>query len=52
LTNGHPLKISAHSAHFALIDRNSAILDEGILGIVELSRAISPCIISNLWNLG
>lgn len=48
LTDRHPLEVSAHGVHFPLIDTDSAILDEGGLGVVELGRAVTICIVSDL----
>jgi hypothetical protein len=48
LADGHPFKISTNSVHLPLVNRYATILEERVLGIVQVSRAISIGVVGDL----
>lgn len=55
LSDWHPLKVRSHGVHLALVYRNSAVHDEGSLGVVQLGSSVTVCVIGDLmivpnWN--
>ena len=42
-----PLKVGTHGIHLAQVDGDAAVLDEGLLGVVELGGAVPPCVVGD-----
>jgi len=47
LANWHPFKVSPYGVHLTLINRDTAILDERSLSVVELGSAITVGVIGD-----
>ena len=48
--NRHPLKVSADSIHLALVYTDTAVLFEGVLGVVEVARPVAIAIVGDLYS--
>ena len=47
LPDGHPFEVGADSVHFALVEADTAVGNEGLLGVVHISSAIAVGVIRN-----
>ena len=48
LANWHPFIVGSNRIHLALVNRYTAVAEEGVFGIVEFRHAVAVSIISNL----
>jgi hypothetical protein len=48
LANWHPFIVGSNRIHLALVNRYTAVAEEGVFGIVEFRHAVAVSVISNL----
>lgn len=51
LPDGHPLEVRADRVHLALVDRDAAIVQEGLFSVVQSGRAIAIGVVADLCSL-